>query len=194
MPLLIEQEYVISYEGRWKWILPRTLNVLLRQWFLHQGTLVPGASSSSLGARQGSQTRGPREHFVRPAMLLGNFQIINMYVAKCLEKRCREIIEPRLNDTQCGLVPRRSATEQQHRQNIHSPANLRILEMLKTSHMLCLPRESVRPSGDSRMTKVGGLLRDQGKSKGGNINVYLAWWFFIVLKIKLLWLTLSNPT
>ena len=82
---------------------------------------------------------------MRPAMLFGNFLIINIYVAKCLKKTCRDIIEPELNDTQCGLAPGRSATDQQHRQNIHSPANLRKLEMLKTSHMLCLPRESIRP-------------------------------------------------
>jgi len=49
-------------------------------------------------------------------------------------------------------------------------------------------------SGDSRMKKVGGPLRGQGKIRGGNINIYLAWRFFIVLKIKLLVLTLSNPT
>jgi len=30
-------------------------------------------------------------------------------------------------------------------------------------------------SGDSRMKKVGGPLRDQGKSRGANIYVYLAW-------------------
>jgi len=28
-------------------------------------------------------------------------------------------------------------------------------------------------SGDSRMKKVGGALRGQGKSKGVNINIYL---------------------
>ena len=42
--------------------------------------------------------------------------------------------------------------------------------------------------------KKWGGLRGQGKIRGCNINIYLAWWFFIVLKIKLLWLTLSNPT
>ena len=40
---------------------------------------------------QGSQTRGPRGRFVRPGMFFGNFQMFNNYVAKCLEKRCREI-------------------------------------------------------------------------------------------------------
>jgi len=30
-------------------------------------------------------------------------------------------------------------------------------------------------SGDSRMKKVGGALRGQGKIRGGNINIYLAW-------------------
>jgi len=30
-------------------------------------------------------------------------------------------------------------------------------------------------SGDSRIKKVGRPLRGQGKSRGGNINVYLEW-------------------
>jgi len=38
-------------------------------------------------------------------MLFGNFQIFNIYVAKCLEKRCREINETKLNDTLCGFYP-----------------------------------------------------------------------------------------
>jgi len=49
---------------------------------------------------------------VRPSMLLGNFQINDIYVAKCLGKWCREIIEPKLNDTQCGFHPGRSTTDQ----------------------------------------------------------------------------------
>jgi len=36
-------------------------------------------------------------------------------------------------------------------------------------------------SGNSRIKKVGG----HGKSRGPHINVYLAWRFFVVLKIKL---------
>ena len=52
--------------------------------------------------------RGP---FVRPAMLFGNFQIIHIYVAKCL-KKFREIIEPKLDDTQCGFRPGRITTDQ----------------------------------------------------------------------------------
>jgi len=46
---------------------------------------------------------------VRPSMLFGNFQIINICVVKCLEKRCREIIEPKLNGAQCGFC---STTDQ----------------------------------------------------------------------------------
>jgi len=41
---------------------------------------------------------GPRRLVVRPAMLFGNFQIINIYVSKCLKKRYRKIIEPKLED------------------------------------------------------------------------------------------------
>jgi len=62
--------------------------------------------------RQGSQTRGPRGRFVRPAMLFGNFQMINIFIARCLEKRCREVIESKLNDAQCGFRPSRSTTDQ----------------------------------------------------------------------------------
>jgi len=31
--------------------------------------------------------------------------MFSTYVAKCLEKRCREINETKLNDTQCGFYP-----------------------------------------------------------------------------------------
>jgi len=47
-----------------------------------------------------------------PAMLFGNFQIINIYVAKCFEKRCSEIIASKLNDAQCGFRSGRSITDQ----------------------------------------------------------------------------------
>jgi len=49
---------------------------------------------------------------VRAAMLFGNFQMFNFYVAKCLEKRCRERNEPKLNDTQCGFHPGHSTADQ----------------------------------------------------------------------------------
>ena len=32
--------------------------------------------------------------------------------AKCLEKRCREIVEPQLQDAQCGYCPGRSIMDQ----------------------------------------------------------------------------------
>ena len=32
--------------------------------------------------------------------------------AKCLEKRCREIVEPQLQDAQCGFCPGRSTMDQ----------------------------------------------------------------------------------
>ena len=71
-----------------------------------------------MALEQGSQTRGqwaacgPRGPFVRPAILFGNFLIINITIAKCLEKTCHEIIEPKLSDTHCGLRPGRSTTDQ----------------------------------------------------------------------------------
>ena len=48
---------------------------------------------------------------MRSAMLFGNFQIINIHLAKCLEKRCCEIIESKLNDNQCGFRPGRSIAD-----------------------------------------------------------------------------------
>ena len=48
---------------------------------------------------------------MRPAMLFGNFQIINIHLAKCLEKRCREIFEPELDDAQCGFRPGRNTAD-----------------------------------------------------------------------------------
>jgi len=67
--------------------------------------------------KQGSQTRdqraacGPRGPFVRPAMLFGNFETITFTFSNALTKRCREIIESKLNDTQCGFRPGRSITD-----------------------------------------------------------------------------------
>ena len=55
---------------------------------------------------------GPRVRFVGPEMLFGNFQMFSIYVAKYLEKRCREIYEPKLNDTQGGFHPSHSTTDQ----------------------------------------------------------------------------------
>jgi len=45
-------------------------------------------------------------------MLFGNFQIFNIFVAKCLDKRCLEINEPKLNDTQWCFHPGHSTTDQ----------------------------------------------------------------------------------
>ena len=74
---------------------------------------------------------------MRPAMLFGNFQIINIYVAKCFVKRCREITESKLNDTQCGF--RRSTTD-------HISLSRKILSNLRnmlkiSSHALSTSRK-----------------------------------------------------
>jgi len=56
--------------------------------------LTPGISLVRLNwflSTVGARIHGPPKRFVRPAMLFGNFQIINIYVAKCFEKRCSEI-------------------------------------------------------------------------------------------------------
>jgi len=53
-------------------------------------------------------------------MLFGNFQIISIdfiiliysnTLPNCVEKRCREISESNLNDTQCGFRPGRGNTD-----------------------------------------------------------------------------------
>jgi len=72
-------------------------------------------------------------------MRLGNFQIIHIYVAKCLEKRCREIIESKLNDTQCGFCPNRSTTDHI---SLSSKISRNLGSMLKTSsHALSTSRK-----------------------------------------------------
>jgi len=45
-------------------------------------------------------------------MLFGNFEIFQIYVAKGLGKRCREINERKLDDTQCGFHPGHITTDQ----------------------------------------------------------------------------------
>jgi len=59
-----------------------------------------------------SNTRPGRGRFVSPRVLFGNFEIFAIYVAKRLEKRCRNINEPKLNATQCGFHPGHSTTVQ----------------------------------------------------------------------------------
>ena len=78
----------------------------------------------------------------RPAILFGNYQIINIYVAECRENRRREIFESNLNETQCGFRPVRSNTDPI---SISSKI-LRNLEICQRRlHILCRPRESIRP-------------------------------------------------
>jgi len=84
----------------------------------------------------------PTRTFCATHVLFGNFQISNIYVAKCLKKRCREIIQSNLNDTQCGFRPGRSNTES------HILLSSKIFRNLgacqRHLHMLCCPQESIR--------------------------------------------------
>jgi len=77
-----------------------------------------------------------------PAMLIGNFQTINIYVAKCFEKRCRKIIESNLNDTQYGF-------RHGHSNPNHISLSSKFWEIFgvcwRHLHMLCRPRESIQP-------------------------------------------------
>jgi len=58
------------------------------------------------------------------------FLIINIYVAKCLEKRCRDIIESKVNDTHFGFVP---AVVLQTKLSLPSKIYRNLGRMLKTS-------------------------------------------------------------
>ena len=84
----------------------------------------------------------PTRTFCATHVLFGNFQISNIYVAKCLIKRCREIIQSNLNDTQCGFRPGRSSTES------HILFSSKIFRNLGACQrhllMLCCPQESIR--------------------------------------------------
>ena len=108
----------------WIWFVPDRL------WFEDHWSI--------LGVSNTRAACGPQRSFV---MLFGNLQIINICVAKCLEKRCRKIIESKLNDTQCGFCPGCSTTD-------HISLSSKILRnlgsMLKMSSQICWPRESIR--------------------------------------------------
>jgi len=76
---------------------------------------------------------------VRPAMLFGNFHLIDIYVAKFLEKPCREIIESNRNDTKCSFRFGRSNTDQIF---LSSKILRNLGSMLKTSsHALSTSRK-----------------------------------------------------
>jgi len=64
-------------------------------------------STSKAGASNTQPACGPWDHFVQPAMLFGKFQ-----GCQVPWKRCREIIEPKLNDTRCGFYSCRSIIDQ----------------------------------------------------------------------------------
>ena len=94
---------------------------------------------------------------MRPARLLGNFQIINFHLAKCLEKRYREIIESKLNDTQCSFRPGSNTTD-------HTSLSRKILRnlgiMLKISaHALSISRKHTT---EVPCEKLWGVLRECG--------------------------------
>jgi len=80
-------------------------------------------------------------------MLFGYFQIINIYVAKCLEKRRRKIIESKLNDTQRGFRPGHSTTAQIFTlQQIFEKS----WEYAKNVYTFCRLRESMRLGSSSK--------------------------------------------
>ena len=112
--------------------------------------------------------RGP--HVAREGLLcgprcfFGNFQIINIYVAKCLEKRLREIIESKLNYTQCGFRPGRSNID-------HISLSSQILRnlgrRLKTSsHAL----------STSRKYTTGFFVKSFGKRCGSTVLTVGSYW------------------
>ena len=85
-------------------------------------------------------------------MLFGNFQIIiKTYVDKCLEKRCREIIESNLNDTQCSFRPGRSTTD-------HISLSSNFLRNLGS-----MPKTSTHVLSTSRTHTTGFLVKSFGE-------------------------------
>jgi len=84
---------------------------------------------------------------VRPAMLFGTFQIMNIYIAKCVEKRCRKVIEPNLNDAQCGFRPGPSNIDQ-------VSLSRKILRNLGS-----MPKTSTHALSNSRKHTTGFLLK-----------------------------------
>jgi len=79
---------------------------------------------------RGHKHAAPEDILCGPRCFLGNFQTIYIYVAKCLEKGHRKIIESNLSDIQQGFRPSCSNTD-------HTSLSSKILRnlgsMLKTS-------------------------------------------------------------
>jgi len=94
-------------------------------------------------------------------MLFWNFQIISTHVAKCIEKRCREITESKLNDTQCGFRHGRRTTDHI---SLSSQTLRNLRSMLKTSsHALSISRKHT-----TRLpVKSFGECCVQGRRNGG---------------------------
>jgi len=87
----------------------------------------------------------------------GNFKKINIYIVKCLEKRCRGTIESRLNDIQCGFRPGRSTTDQI---SLSSKFLKNLGSMQKRLHMLCRPEKAY--DWVPRETICCGVFREYG--------------------------------
>ena len=84
---------------------------------------------------------------MRPAMLFGTFQIINIYIDKCVEKRCRKVIEPNLNDAQCGFRP--------------GPGNIDQVSLSSKflRNLGSMPKTSTHALSNSRKHTTGFLLK-----------------------------------
>ena len=77
--------------------------------------------------------------------------LINFYSAKCFEKRCREIIESKLNDTQCGLRHVRSTAD-------HISLCRKILRNLRS-----MLKTSSHALSTSRKHTIGFLVKSFGE-------------------------------
>jgi len=113
-------------------------------------------------------TCGARGPSVRLAMLLGTFQIMNIYIAKCVEKRCRKVIEPNLNDAQCGFRPGPSNIDQ-------VSLSGKFLRNLRS-----MPKTSPHALSNSRKHTTGFLLKrfvercgSMLLTAGGQVTVFL---------------------
>ena len=97
-------------------------------------------------------------------MLCWNFQMINICVDKCLEKRRREIIESNLNGTQCIFRPCRSNTD-------HTSLSSKILRNLGGTL-----KTSSRTLSTSRKHTTGFLVKSFGECCVSTVLTAACYW------------------
>jgi len=97
-------------------------------------------------------------------MLFGNFQMFNIDVAKCLEKKCREINESKLNNTQYGFHPDHSTTDQ----------NFTLSKFLR--NLGSMPKTFTHVFSTSRKHTNGFLVKSFGECCGSTVLMTACYW------------------